>query len=185
MSVARVMTEPRAPAPPWCYRSDVSVRCAPCLALSVVLLGCGGDDDIKADKTEAGVDDGLRLVVGVGDKCLDANGTTPTDGARTILWSCHGGANQRWRLDPVTSEIRGSSGKCLDVAGAAGAGASVIVYTCHGGANQKWLHDPTTGQIKGLGGLCLDVEGGHGSDGAFVIAWTCHDGANQKWTLRR
>ncbi|MBI2393408.1 MAG: ricin-type beta-trefoil lectin domain protein, partial [Deltaproteobacteria bacterium] len=135
------------------------VRSTPALALSVALLGCGGED-ITADKTDSGVDDGTRLVVGVGGKCLDANGTTPTDGALTILWSCHGGSNQRWRLDPVTSEIRGYSGKCLDVAGAGGEGASVILYGCHGGANQKWTHDPATGQSKGLGGLCLDVEGG-------------------------
>ncbi len=31
-------------------------------------------------------------------KCLDAAGPSSADGTRLHLWTCHGGANQRWAL---------------------------------------------------------------------------------------
>ena len=33
-----------------------------------------------------------------GTKCLDANGASSADGTQLIIWTCHGGANQRWTL---------------------------------------------------------------------------------------
>jgi hypothetical protein len=30
-------------------------------------------------------------------RCLDVSGDVRTAGTRTILWDCHGGANQRWK----------------------------------------------------------------------------------------
>ncbi|MBN6042236.1 ThuA domain-containing protein [Amycolatopsis sp. 195334CR] len=33
-------------------------------------------------------------------KCLDANGGSSADGTQLIIWTCHGGTNQRWTLPP-------------------------------------------------------------------------------------
>jgi hypothetical protein len=33
-----------------------------------------------------------------GGKCLDANGGSSADGTQLIIWTCNGGANQRWTL---------------------------------------------------------------------------------------
>jgi type 1 glutamine amidotransferase len=37
-------------------------------------------------------------VRGSGGKCLDANGGSSANGTQLIIWSCHGGTNQRWTL---------------------------------------------------------------------------------------
>jgi hypothetical protein len=31
-------------------------------------------------------------------RCLDANGGSSADGTQLIVWTCHGGTNQRWTL---------------------------------------------------------------------------------------
>ncbi|PIM65951.1 glycosyl hydrolase, partial [Streptomyces sp. JV178] len=60
-------------------------------------------------------------------------------GARGVLWSCNGGANQDWPTYPGGSLRNPQSGKCLDVSGGGSAdGTLVHLWTCHGGANQKW-----------------------------------------------
>jgi len=38
------------------------------------------------------------LVNQASNKCLDANGASSANGTQLIVWSCHGGANQRWTL---------------------------------------------------------------------------------------
>lgn len=36
-------------------------------------------------------------VRGVGSqRCLDVSGGATANGAKLVLWTCHGGANQRW-----------------------------------------------------------------------------------------
>lgn len=37
-------------------------------------------------------------IVGLGGKCLDITGGRADDGTPVILWDCHGGGNQRWRI---------------------------------------------------------------------------------------
>jgi hypothetical protein len=38
------------------------------------------------------------LVNAQSNKCLDANGASSANGTQLIIWSCHGGTNQRWTL---------------------------------------------------------------------------------------
>jgi type 1 glutamine amidotransferase len=38
------------------------------------------------------------LVNAQSGRCLDANGGSSADGTQLIIWSCHGGTNQRWTL---------------------------------------------------------------------------------------
>jgi hypothetical protein len=39
-------------------------------------------------------------IVGIGGKCLDVAGGNSDDGTEVLLWDCHGGDNQRWRILP-------------------------------------------------------------------------------------
>ncbi|SBT41712.1 RICIN domain-containing protein [Micromonospora auratinigra] len=41
---------------------------------------------------------GRDLVNPQANKCLDITGNTSADGTKTQLWSCTGGANQKWTL---------------------------------------------------------------------------------------
>jgi hypothetical protein len=54
--------------------------------------------------------------------CLDVPGGNPGDGVKIQLFTCNGGANQQWLIQPVGSGayrlVSLSSGKCLEVANA-------------------------------------------------------------------
>jgi alpha-galactosidase len=60
-----------------------------------------------------------------------------------LLWPCHGGANQQWRLNPDGTVTGVQSGLCLDVTGgdtatALANGTAIELWTCNGGSNQQW-----------------------------------------------
>ena len=70
-------------------------------------------------------------------RCLDVSGRNYSNGAKVILYNCHGGANQKWQV--VNGSIRGLGGKCLDVSGEnAVDGTPIIMYKCTGRKNQQW-----------------------------------------------
>ncbi|GHG97882.1 hypothetical protein GCM10018780_23560 [Streptomyces lanatus] len=82
---------------------------------------------------------------------------------------------------PFVVHANGSSGKCLDVAGAKkDNGTPVQIYTCNGSAAQKW-------QISGdrlvndNSGKCLTVKGGANTNGTAVVIMPCTSGVSQKW----
>ena len=82
--------------------------------------------------------------------------------------------------------VSGSSGRCLDVAGASTtAGAAVQIWDCHRGTNQIWTRTSAAELTVYSGGTlrCLDAEGGGTAPGTGVIIWNCHGGANQKWQV--
>jgi hypothetical protein len=55
------------------------------------------------------------------------------------LWTCNGGANQKWTRQSNGSLVNPASGTCLDAYGGSSAdGTRLIIYTCTGGANQQW-----------------------------------------------
>lgn len=84
---------------------------------------------------------------------VDIEGGSGNNGARAILWSPHGGANQRFRLEQQSDGsyvIRAvHSGQVLDVAGGShNDGAAVIQWPLHGGANQRWFITPLGGGVN-------------------------------------
>ncbi|HEX2453638.1 MAG TPA: DUF1800 family protein [Vicinamibacterales bacterium] len=134
-----------------------------------------------------------ELVAGHSGKCLDVSGASTEDGAQVVQWTCNGGLDQRWTLQPAADGyynlIAAHSGKALDVTGmSVDDGAQVIQYTINGGANQQWLPMPVGGGYYTLtarhSGKALDVSGVSVDDGAPVIQWTLNGGANQQWLLR-
>jgi len=75
------------------------------------------------------------------NKCLDISGVSTQNGARAILWDCHGGSNQRWTFDQRISSFRSAMNpnKCLDVNGANSAnGTAIQLWDCNSTNAQKW-----------------------------------------------
>ncbi|HEX2144995.1 MAG TPA: RICIN domain-containing protein [Glycomyces sp.] len=56
----------------------------------------------------------LSIYSGGSRKCLDASGGGTSNGTAAIISSCHGGANQRWNLNPNGTITNAQSGLCLD-----------------------------------------------------------------------
>lgn len=126
-------------------------------------------------------------------KCLDVSGGSTAAGAPAIQWTCHGGANQHWRLEPAGGGgfriISRASGQALDVSGGSvDDNAPTIQWLVHGGDNQVWTPQPASnGYVYLIGrqsGKALDIQFGSADDGATVVQYTPHGGANQQWFLR-
>ncbi|UNM16498.1 family 16 glycosylhydrolase [Streptomyces formicae] len=80
----------------------------------------------------------------------------------------------------TTGTLRGLSGKCLDVAGAATAnGTPVQLHTCNGSAAQRWTVG-TDGTVRALG-KCLDAAAAGTADGTRVQLWDCNGTGAQRW----
>jgi alpha-galactosidase len=128
---------------------------------------------------------GSQLVGQGSNRCLDVHDNLVDNGTAVEVYSCNGGANQRWNLSS-SGELRVYDGsKCLDVYNNETApGTRVGLWQCHGGANQRFQLN-ADGTIAGTqSNMCLDVSGGATGDGTQVIMWPCHRGPNQLWTRR-
>ena len=126
-------------------------------------------------------------------KCLDVLGALTEDAAGVIQWSCHGNANQQWKLEPAADGafrlVARHSGKVLDVFGGLIDDLTpVIQFPWNGGSNQLWMLEPLAdGYVRIVArhsGKALDVAGASLDDGAPILQYTAHDGANQQWLLR-
>ena len=155
----------------------------------------GGSAELGARQTGGGPSSGVyQLVARHSGKCLAVSGSSLDDAAPVIQWTCHGGDNQRWRVEAA---VDGSyrltathSGKSLDVDGAAtGDAATVIQYAPHAGDNQKWTIEAVgAGYYRLLArhsGKALDVPAMSMENGAGVIQYAPNGGANQQWLLTR
>ena len=125
-------------------------------------------------------------LVGPAGKCLDVLGGQVDDLTPVVLYTCHGGANQRWDFPArgTTGPVVGLGDKCLDVNRSSTTNRTPIqVFRCHGGENQQWTHT-RDGRLVGLGGKCLDVLESSTADGAEIVLFDCHGGNNQLWRPR-
>lgn len=126
-------------------------------------------------------------------KCLDIIYASHDDEAAAIQWTCHGGDNQRWRLEPTGDGyfyvVAVHSGKALGVSdGSLDNGAAVTQATRQGGLAQQWRLLPAGSEAYTLvarhSGKALDVSYASGDNGMTVIQWSPHGGDNQQWLLR-
>ncbi|HVK26682.1 MAG TPA: ThuA domain-containing protein [Actinokineospora sp.] len=139
--------------------------------------------------TQFDVDDftltrGARVgpIAGVAGKCVDVSGGSSTDGAALVMWTCHGGANQRWSV--LGDGTLRTLGKCMALAGGGTAnGTKAQLRTCDGTDAQVWAAQSNGSLRDQRSGRCLDASGGSSSDGAALIVWDCHGGTNQRWVL--
>ncbi|WP_030993863.1 RICIN domain-containing protein, partial [Streptomyces sp. NRRL WC-3744] len=74
----------------------------------VQLYDCNGTN---AQQWTVGSDGTIRAL----GKCLDVTGNSTADGAKAQLWSCTGGANQKWTVTAAHDIVNPQANKCLDV----------------------------------------------------------------------
>ncbi|GAB7185136.1 RICIN domain-containing protein [Kitasatospora sp. Ki12] len=127
------------------------------------------------------------MYAGPNDLCLEVADWRTDNGAPVRIWTCTGGANQKW-TQTATGWINQYSGKCLEIpAYSTTWGTQAGQWTCNGGTNQKWSDPPASHPgtprriVNANSGLVLDVSGGALADGTPVIQWEYSAGANQFW----
>ncbi len=123
-------------------------------------------------------------------KCLDVNGWSTADGANVQLWTCTGGANQRWRIEPLgdgTSRIVSTvSDKVLDVNDCGTAdGTNIQQWTWWDNACQRWTLTDTDSGWQRLtnpnSGKVADVADCGSADGTDVRLWSWLNNYCQQW----
>jgi hypothetical protein len=90
-------------------------------------------------------------------KCLDVSGSSTSDGAAVVQFTCGGGTNQQFTLRKVTYSgndahdyqlVARHSGKCVDVSGVSTAArAAVHQWTCNPAGQGSPLNQ--TGRLWG------------------------------------
>ncbi|WP_105974366.1 RICIN domain-containing protein [Streptomyces geranii] len=120
---------------------------------------------------------------GAADKCLEVAGAGKTNGSLVQIYTCNGGAGQKWQIRD-DSLVNVNSGKCLDVKSSGTAnGTAVQIWTCNGSAAQKWEYDThgTTRLFNTGTGNCLDLATYDNSrDGRM---WDCKGTVPQKFDI--
>ncbi|MFJ6914819.1 RICIN domain-containing protein [Streptomyces sp. NPDC101133] len=117
------------------------------------------------------------------DKCLEVAGNSQADGAVVQMYTCNGGANQKWRIDG-DALVNVNSGKCIDVKSSGTADGTVIQqWTCNQTGAQQWEFTPNrTTQLRNTGsGKCLDLHTYANSQDAWL--WRCNGTDPQKFDI--
>ncbi|WP_254405667.1 RICIN domain-containing protein [Streptomyces sp. AC627_RSS907] len=117
------------------------------------------------------------------DKCLEVAGNSQADGAVVQMYTCNGGANQKWQIDG-NSLVNVNSGKCLDVNRDGTAdGTRIQQWTCKQNGAQGWEFTPNrTTQLRNTGsGKCLDLHTYANSQDAWL--WRCNGTDPQKFDI--
>src|SRR5215218_1726552 len=124
-----------------------------------------------------------------GTLALDVEGASTRSGARVVLWTRNGGANQRWhvtqRKDGNHELVSANSGQCLTTDGVAG--HALYQAACTGSTKQVWKADlaPSATVSHTLTnpatGLRVDVYGNGMAPGTVVDGWYVTGGKNQQF----
>jgi hypothetical protein len=117
------------------------------------------------------------------NKCVDVYYADTTNGARVLQWTCNGGNNQKWKIEPVGTYYKLTavhSGKVLDVSGASTAnGATVQQWDFGNASNQLWSISKLGSGFQLVAvhsGKNLDVQNFGTADGA-TIQQTAYNGS--------
>ena len=114
--------------------------------------------------------------------CLDVEGGSQDNNAHVIIYKCHGGSNQQWRLESTT--VRSvNSNKVLDIEGGENVGSQLIQFEENDGPNQKWYWH-FDGTIRSEHGLCLEIKDGKLEECTDVVAANPIEGKlTQQWRI--
>ncbi|MFJ8632763.1 RICIN domain-containing protein [Streptomyces sp. NPDC093568] len=120
---------------------------------------------------------------GASDKCLDVAGGKKDNGTPVQIYTCNGGAAQKWQISGDTL-VNPNSGKCLTVKGGANAnGTAVVIMPCTSGVSQKWQYGThgTTRLYNPATKNCLDLATyANSQDGRM---WDCTGKTPQKFDI--
>ncbi|MFD7561207.1 discoidin domain-containing protein, partial [Streptomyces sp. NPDC059835] len=117
-----------------------------------------------------------ELVNAASASCVDLPHSATAPGTEPTLYTCHGGPNQRWTLQP-DGRLTGLSGVCLDAANA----SRVSVQTCDGSAGQTWQAGPQS-TLRNAG-QCLAPAGSATANGTILTRTACDNTPAQRWTF--
>ncbi|MET9723369.1 RICIN domain-containing protein [Streptomyces zaomyceticus] len=121
-------------------------------------------------------------------KCLESQGGGTANGTAVQVYTCNGGAGQKWRMegDDHGLHLRNvKSMTCLDVAGGGTAvGTKIQLYTCNSSAAQTWAYTPrATTALKNVGsGKCLNFP--TYDLGRDALLATCNSTGPQQLTIK-
>ncbi|WP_225889198.1 RICIN domain-containing protein [Streptomyces resistomycificus] len=127
-------------------------------------------------------------VPGASGKCLDVAGGAKTNGTAVQLYTCNGGAAQKWEVygDDEGLHLRNvNSLKCLDVSGTDTAnGTKIQIWTCNSSPAQTWEYNLRAATpLKNVGtGKCVDLA--TYTNGQDTRLWTCAGTTPQKFTIK-
>lgn len=103
--------------------------------------------------------------------CIDVNAAN----GNVVLWSCHGGANQKFvQFDDGTLR---HNGRCVGANG-----ASLVLKGCDSSPDTQWTF--AGGEIRNANHQCIDIAGGNRVNGTPVVAWNCRGAVEQRWRRR-
>jgi hypothetical protein len=170
-----LVQKPSAPTASLPFAQVTGVAAQTSRSLGNATIGLSGNGGGTGGSTSA-----LRNVNA--GRCLDVPNASRTNGARTELWDCNGGANQQW-TPTSAGQLQVYGNKCLDASGQGTAnGTAVVIWDCNGQANQQWSVN-ADGTVTGAQShLCLDASNNGTANGTLVQLWTCTGGNNQRWT---
>lgn len=117
------------------------------------------------------------------DRCVDVRGGAAVNGADLVIYTCHGGANQRWVYSSTDKSLR-SLGKCMDIPrDVRRSGTRIELYTCNGSSAQLWERRTSDHTIRSARSpsLCVRVKDGSTVNGAPLQLYTCNGSAAQRW----
>jgi hypothetical protein len=133
------------------------------------------------------VSGGLYEIGRVGSsQVIDDPGYSASPSTQLIVWTDHGGSNQRWI---VTANTDGTytfknqfSGMCMDDSGASmSAGSPIIQWSCNGQTNQEWKLIPSGSGVALVNQASgLSVTPGGTADGSTL---TQQPGTATAWTF--
>ncbi|GGK51233.1 hypothetical protein GCM10010094_09330 [Streptomyces flaveus] len=120
---------------------------------------------------------------GAADKCLEVGGGKKDNGTPVQIYTCNGGAGQKWQIRGEAL-VNVNSGKCLDIKSSGTAnGTALQIWTCNNTAAQKWQYNThaTTRLYNPGTGNCLDLATYANSRDARM--WDCKGTDPQKFDI--
>ncbi|GAB7039638.1 MULTISPECIES: ricin-type beta-trefoil lectin domain protein [Catenuloplanes] len=116
-------------------------------------------------------------IKGYANKCIDA--PKGADGVALQLWTCTGGASQKFTFENGTIRHKGF---CMDLAwGESADGTRIQLAKCNGGWAQRFKVNGSQDLVNTELGKCVDVVDWNDANGAALQLWTCKGETNQKW----
>ncbi|WP_328967193.1 TIM-barrel domain-containing protein [Streptomyces sp. NBC_00239] len=132
--------------------------------------------EITATGRAAPLPGDATLVNAASSSCIDLPFSATTPGTEPTLYSCHGGPNQRWTLQP-DGRLTGLAGVCLDGTAA----TMVTIQPCAGTPGQTWTAGPQSTLRNG--DRCLAPAGSATANGTKLTRAACDNSAAQRWTF--
>ncbi|MFF0016208.1 RICIN domain-containing protein [Streptomyces sp. NPDC005374] len=127
-------------------------------------------------------------VPGAAGKCLDVAGGGKTNGTPVQVYTCNGGAAQKWQrwasYDGGYTLQNPNSGKCLEVLnGSTSDGTKVQIRDCGSAKAQQWKFDvrSATPLVNAASGKCLHLPTFDNSKDA--VSSTCNGSTAQKFRI--